>query len=144
MRVFVIALALAAAACVPPTAPAAPETEAPAPAPTAEAGPYSNAWDSDEFSRFRHTLQAPSGGAHMLTLTATTDSPGGETVAVYLAGPDGEPLTGWRMFVVASTRGETATEELEFPESGAQPVVVVVENASGRRLAGAYTLSVAP
>lgn len=145
MRAFLTVLAFAAAACSPPSAPApaAPETEAAA-APAADPGPYSNAWDSDDFSRFQHTLQAPSGGVHMLTLTATTNSPGGETVAVYLAGPDGEPLTGWRMFVVASTRGETATEELEFPESGVQPVVVVVENASGRRLAGSYTLSVAP
>ena len=148
-RILVAAAIVAVAACSPPGAPApepaaeeaaADETTAVAP----DRGPYANSWDSNDFSRFRHTLQAPSGGEHMLTLSATTNSPGGETVAVYLAGPDGEPLTGWRMFVVASTRGETETQMLEFPEGGAQPVVVVVENASGRQLAGNYTLTVAP
>lgn len=148
MRTILVALAIAAAAaCTPPSTPApeaAESEEAAAPAPAPEPGPYANAWDSNEFSRFQHTLQAPSGGAHTLTLSATTNSPGGETVAVYLAGPGGEPLTGWRMFVVASTRGETATEVLEFPEGGAQAVVVVIENASGQRLAGNYTLTVGP
>jgi hypothetical protein len=148
MRTILVAAAVAAvAACTPPSAPA-PEAsgseEAAAPAPAPEPGPYANSWDSDDFSRFQHTLQAPSGGPHTLTLTATTNSPGGETVAVYLAGPGGEPSTGWRMFVVATTRGETATEVLEFPDGGVQPVVVVIENASGQRLAGSYTLSVVP
>jgi hypothetical protein len=138
MRTILVAAAVAAvAACTPPSAPA-PEAsgseEAAAPAPAPEPGPYANSWDSDDFSRFQHTL----------TLTATTNSPGGETVAVYLAGPGGEPSTGWRMFVVATTRGETATEVLEFPDGGVQPVVVVIENASGQRLAGSYTLSVVP
>ncbi len=146
--ILIVSLLFAAAACTPPaeTPPpeAAPAVEAPAEAPVeAEAGPYTNAWSSAEFSTFHHTLQAPSGGAHTLTLQAQTDSPGGETVAVYLAGPSGEPQTGWRMFVIATTRGETATESVDFPADGALPVVVVVENASNRTFSGTYTLSVA-
>jgi hypothetical protein len=52
-------------------------------------------------------------------------------------------MTGWRMFVIATTRGGSATGVLEFPANGeGVPVVVVVENAGGRRHAGAYSLTV--
>lgn len=145
MRIALASLLFVAAWACSPTAPTSPPAP-PAPSPAqsaAEHGPYENAWDSSEFSTFHHTLAAPAGGIHTLTLQAVTNSPGGETVAVYRAGPDGEPLTGWRMFVVASTRGETRSEALEFPSDGVQPVVVVVENASGRRFSGRYTLTFA-
>jgi hypothetical protein len=137
---MVLSLAVVAG-CSPPLSPP-PPASAPTNSADAEQGPYENAWDSDTFSTFHHALGAPSGGVHTLTLRAVTDSPGGETVAIYLPGPTGEPLTGWRMFVVASTRGETATETMEFPDNGVQPVVVVIENASGRRFSGRYTLTV--
>ncbi|MGQ0533904.1 MAG: hypothetical protein ACT4OF_14625 [Caulobacteraceae bacterium] len=147
MMRFWIALALAtAAACTPPastTAPAeAPASEAPS-APSANLGPYTNTWDSAEFSRFRHTLRAATPGAHMITLQALTDSPGGETVAVYPVGADGERRTVRIAFVVADTGGSSAEESVEIPAEGL-PVEVVVENAGGRRHAGGYTITVAP
>lgn len=145
MRRLIIALAFAVAgACTPPAAetPAAPEAP---PAETVDLGPYSNSWESAEFSRFEHVLHAPGPGAHTLTLSAQTNSPGGETVAVYPVGPDGLPSTARIMFVVATTVGNSETAELVFPPDGAgAPVVVVVENASGRVLSGSYTLSVGP
>jgi hypothetical protein len=49
------------------------------------------------------------------------------------------------MFVIADHDGQDGTAQLEFPASGAGvPVMVVVENAGGRRHAGSYTLTVAP
>jgi hypothetical protein len=144
MRMLLVALALGAAACSPPAAPPpeAPAAEAP-PAPVSEFGPYSNAWDSDGLSGFRHTLSAPTPGAHTLTLQATTTSPGGETVAVYPIGSDGARQTTRIMFLIADTDGSSESESVEIP-AGGLPVEVIVENASGRRFAGSYTLTVAP
>ncbi len=144
MRTMLIALALTAAACSPPasTEPA----EAPAPVaetPAAALGPYMNTWDAAEFSRFRHTLHAATPGTHIVRLEAQTDSPGGETVAVYPVGPDGQPLTARIFFVVADRDGSSIEESVEIPTEGL-PVEVVVENAGGRRHAGSYTLTVAP
>jgi hypothetical protein len=135
MRIMFTVLALAMAACTPPAAEA--------PAVEADYGPYENVWDSAEFSRFDHTLHAPSPGAYVLTLSATTNSPGGETVAVYPIGESGEPETARIMFVIATTRGETETETVTIPEGGL-PIRVTVENASAQPLAGSYTLSLAP
>lgn len=144
MRAFLISLAVVAAACSPPaTAP----SEEPAPASEAatdlDLGPYTNTWDAAEFSRFRHTLHAPAPGWYLLTLHALTDSPGGETVAVYPIGPDGNPRTARIMFVVADRGGESRQERVEIPSEGL-PVAVAVENAGGRRHAGAYTLTLEP
>ncbi len=146
MRVLLAASLLAiAAACSPP---AETKTEAPAPvaeapaAPTADLGPYTNTWDSDQFSRFRHTLNSATPGPNSLTLTAQTDAGGGETVAVYPIGPDGERRTVRLIFGVADIDGTTGTETVDIPAEGL-PVEVVVENAGGRRHAGAYTLTVA-
>jgi hypothetical protein len=146
MRTLLIASLFAlAAACSPP----AQKAEAPAPAPEAPAapavdlGPYTNSWDSDQFSRFRHTLNAATPGANTLTLTAQTDAGGGETVAVYPIGPDGERRTVRLIFVVADIDGTTGTESVDIPSEGL-PVEVVVENAGGRRHAGTYTLTVGP
>jgi len=150
MRViFTAAIAFAfAAACAPPADTTADTAETPTAADdardvAADLGPYTNSWNADEFSRFSHTLHAPAPGEYQLTLSGTTDSPGGETVAVYPVGPDGAPLTTRIMFVVVTTHGEAATENVTIPAEGL-PVVVTVENASGRRLAGEYTLIVAP
>ena len=143
MKRVLAALLLAAAACSPAAetteTPAASETPA-AEAPAADLGPYANSWDAAEFSRFRHTLQAASPGAHTLTLHAQTDSPGGETVAVYPIGPDGEAETARILFVIADRDGESRSENVEVPAEGLS-VQVAVENASGRRLAGSYTLT---
>jgi hypothetical protein len=149
LSICAVITAMSLAACGPaetpePPPPAeealtAPETPA---APALDPGPYTNAWDSAEFTTFNHTLAASGAGPHTLTLHAQTNSPGGETVAVYLADATGAPQTGWRMFVIATTQGETATETVEFPQSGALPVAVVIENASGRAFAGTYTLTV--
>lgn len=142
MRVVLIASLLAlAAACSPP---AETKTEAPAPAaeaPAVDLGPYTNSWDSDQFSRFRHTLNAGTPGSNSLTLTAQTNAGGGETVAVYPIGPDGERRTVRLIFVIADMDGTTGAETVDIPAEGL-PVEVVVENAGGRRHAGSYTLTV--
>ncbi|MEZ5994470.1 MAG: hypothetical protein R3C25_01815 [Hyphomonadaceae bacterium] len=146
MRNSLAALCLiVAASCSPPQQPSsAPAGAGAADAPTVAEAPetYVNAWSADVFSTFHHSLRAPSGGAHTVTISAETNSPGGETVAVYLPDADGRPMTGWRLFVVASTRGETESRALDFPASGVQPVVVVVENASGRTFEGHYSITV--
>ncbi len=144
-RLLAFLVLAAAAACSPPTAPPA-ETPAPteAPAvPAADLGPHANSWDSAEFSRFRHTLNVAAPGPHRLTLQATTDSSGGETVVVYPVGDDGERRTVRLMFVIADHDGSSVEETVEIPTEGL-PVEVVVENAGGRRHAGTYTLTVAP
>ncbi|MEZ5957731.1 MAG: hypothetical protein R3C27_11040 [Hyphomonadaceae bacterium] len=148
MRTPIVASAFVLAACSPAAEmPAAepPASETPAaemPAPAADMGPYTNSWHSAEFSRFRHTLNAAP-GSYDLTITATTDSPGGETVAVYPIGPEGVPATARVMFVIATTRGGAETERVTIPVEGL-PVEVVVENAAGRAFAGSYTLALAP
>jgi hypothetical protein len=147
MRIILALAFMAAAACSPaPTAPAPaaeePVAEAPA-APPVDMGPYTNSWDAAAFSRFQHLLNAPSPGAHTLTLVATTNSPGGETVAVYPVGADGRRSGARILFVVADGDGTTGQERVEIPAEGL-PVEVVVENAGGRRHAGSYTLTIAP
>jgi hypothetical protein len=145
MRKYLAVLALALAACSPQQpapAEAPPPAEAPA-APAVDMGPYTNTWDAAEFSRFRHTLHAATPGAHTLTLQATTDSSGGETVAVYPVGADGERETVRIVFVIADMDGTREEGNVDIPAAGL-PVEVVVENAGGRRHAGTYTLTIAP
>jgi len=146
MRVIVAALALIVAACGQSTEAQRPETP-PAPpaaapeAPAADLGPYTNAWDSAEFSRFQHTLNAAEPGTRTLRLRAQTDAPGGETVAVYPLRPDGSRGSPRIVFVVADTDGEEAQATWEIPVDGLG-VQVAVENAGGRRHSGTYTLTV--
>jgi hypothetical protein len=109
----------------------------------------SNRWDSDQPTTFRHTLEgAP--GRKTLRIDATTSAGGGETVAVYPAGPGGERGKVRILFVIATTQGNTRTGTVTLPEPrrgeavGRLPIVVVVENASGRRNSGEYTLTLAP
>jgi len=155
MRSTIAALSLAAlAACTQPqdakqeTTPAAAEETSAAPAPPASepaaAGPYANAWNSSEFSTFRHVLDGPSGGRHTIELRAQTNSPGGETVRVYRQTPAGERGASI-LFVIATVRGSSETAPLDFPETDPSvPVIVVVENASNRTFAGSYTISILP
>ncbi len=145
MQKMLVALAVFAfAGCTPPAPPAETETPPVAVAP-ADLGPYQNSWDSAEFSRFRHSLNAPTGGRHELTLQAVTDAPGGETVAVYPVGADGAVATTRIMFVIATTVGNSETGTLDFATDIPLPieVEVVVENAGGRRSTGTYTLTIA-
>ena len=144
-RIWVALALAAAAACTPPATTTAP-TETPAAetvAPAADLGPYTNTWDAAEFSRFRHTLRAAEPGARTLTLQAQSDSSGGETVAVYPVGADGERRTVRIAFVVADADGSSREESVDIPAEGL-PVEVVIENAGGRRHAGAYTLTISP
>jgi hypothetical protein len=141
MKIFVAVFVVLAAACSPPAA------EAPAPAetvaPAADLGPYTNTWDASEFSRFRHALSVETPGTHTLTLQASTNSPGGETVAVYPIALSGGPATERILFVIADTDGTSGEAQVEIP-SGGLPVAVAVENASGRRFNGNYTITIAP
>lgn len=148
MRLTLAALLAAAlAACSPAPAPSATDDyetgSAPAPA-NADWGPYENSWDSAAFTTFQHSLNVAEPGPHEVTIWAQTDSPGGETVAMYQLDADGRRMGG-RVFVIATTRGESRSEILEFPADGrSMPVEVVVENASGNRYAGRYTITIAP
>lgn len=138
MRTLLVALLFAAAACSPPSAtpPAGEEAAQPA----ADMGPYANEWDSDQFSRFNHTLRAAAPGERTVVLEASTNG-GTDTVAVYPADASGERAGARLLFVIATTGGNRETAQVAIPEDGL-PVVVVVENASGRRNSGNYTLTV--
>ena len=142
MRTLAIALVFAAAACSPPATTEAPETPA-AEESAVDYGPYANTWAAGEEASFRHTLHAETPGEHVVTIEARTESPGGETVAVYPIGPDGNPASPRVMFVIATVAGSSESTTVEFPASGeGVPVAVVVEH--DRRFGGAYTLRVEP
>jgi len=146
MRIMFAVLAFGLIACTPPEAGAPAADAAPdaaAPEAAIDYGPYTNSWDSDAFSRFTHTLHAHEPGDYHLILTARTNSPGGETVAVYPIGPDGTPTTARILFVVAATTPQTRLEVVTIP-AGGLPVAVTVENASGRRLSGEYSIEITP
>ena len=112
-------------------------------------GELSNSWRSSSRSRFHHVLEgAP--GRYRLTIRATTSSPGGETVAVYpqtSAGERGSPRIG---FVIATTQGNAEEMFVTIPQppegqtQGSLPIVVDVENASGREYSGNYSLELQP
>lgn len=143
MRLLLIVFALAAASCSPPAATTSPAPEAPSapPAPAVDLGPYTNSWDAAEFSRFNHVVHAATPGAHDLRINATTNSTGGETVAVYPLREDGSRGGSRIVFVIADTDGQSEAGPVTIPEAGL-PVEVVVENAAGRRHQGNYTLTV--
>ena len=108
-----------------------------------------NHWDSDKASTFTHVLQG-SPGRRVLRIDATTTASGGETVAVYPMAADGGRGRARILCVIATVQGNSRTGAVTLPaappgETVARlPVVVVVENASGRRNAGDYTLTLAP
>ncbi len=109
----------------------------------------SNRWDADQPTTFRHTLEGTA-GRKQLRIDATSSATGGETVAVYPVGPDGQRGTARILFVIATRQGNTRSGAVTLPapprgESFSRlPIVVVVENASGRRNSGEYTLTLAP
>lgn len=112
-------------------------------------GDLANTWRSSTRSRFHHVLKAAP-GRHRLTIQATTTSPGGETVAVYPQTGGGE-RGGVRIgFVVATRAGNAEEMFVTIPQPGegetlgSLPIVVDVENASGREYSGRYSLALAP
>ena len=111
--------------------------------------PLSNSWSSAEFSRFTHVLEGPP-GTHTLIIDARTDSPGGETVAVYPQTQHGRRGSPRLLTVIATRQGNSAegTVRLPAPAAGESvarlPIMVVVENASGRLYSGDYRLTFVP
>ena len=95
------------------------------------------------------TCSKPNPGKVTLTLNAKTTASGGETVAVYFADEQGNRKTGWRLFVIATGNGNSASKSVVIPNPKANhktskvPLVVVVENAkSGKMRSGDYALTV--
>ena len=107
-----------------------------------------NSWDSSTRSRFHHTIEAPPGRVR-LRIEARTTASGGETVAIYPSA-HGDRGRVRIMFVIATTRGHTATGYATVPrpaageQTGRLPIVVDVENAGGRRHQGNYCITVHP
>ena len=105
-----------------------------------------NRWSASGFTSYHHVLVGRP-GRHTLSLYGCSSAGGGETVAVYLTGPDGRRKTGWKHFVIATRNGNSraGTVTLPAPAQGQVmsrlPVIVVVENASGRPHVGEYRLS---
>ncbi len=105
-----------------------------------------NRWSASGFTSYHHVLVGKP-GRHTLSLYGCSSAGGGETVAVYLTGPDGLRKTGWKHFVIATRNGNSraGTVTLPPPAQGQTmsklPVIVVVENASGRPHVGEYRLS---
>ena len=113
-----------------------------------QVGPFANSWNSDRPTQFSHVIDAEPGTV-TLTLKAKTTASGGETVAVYFADAQGNRKTGWRLFVIATRNGNSASKSVVIPKAKANhtskvPLVVVVENASGKMHSGDYTLTVSP
>ncbi len=112
-----------------------------------QVGPFSNSWNSDRPTQFSHVLDAEPGKV-TLTLKAKTTASGGETVAVYFADAQGNRKTGWRLFVIATRNSNGASKSVVIPKPKANhktskvPLIVVVENASGKMHSGDYTLTV--
>jgi len=110
---------------------------------------FSDRWDSGGFSTFRHTIEGTP-GRKQIRLDATTTAGGGETVAVYPVAADGQRGKARILFVIATTRGNTRAGSITLPPPprgetlSRLPVMVVVENASGRAHWGEYTLTVSP
>lgn len=106
-----------------------------------------NRWNANDYTTFRHVIEGPPGKVN-LSLKACTDASGGETVAVYLMDRNGARKTGWRMFVIATRKGNARSGSLTLPMPARGqtlsklPIMVVVENASGRPHVGEYQLTV--
>ena len=106
-----------------------------------------NRWQSDRYTSFRHMIEGPPGRVN-LVLDACTSASGGETVAVYPVDRRGVRKTPRIMFVIATLRGNARSASLVLPKPprgqriSKMPIMVVVENASGRPHTGAYRLTV--
>ena len=102
-------------------------------------------WNAAGFTTFKQVIVGRPGKRN-LSLYGCSSASGGETVAVYLAGPDGERKTGWRHFVIATRNGNSRTGTVTLPKAAPGqtltrlPVVIVVENASGKPSVGELRL----
>ena len=102
-------------------------------------------WSGTGFTTFKRVLVGRP-GKHALGLYGCSSAGGGETVAVYLAGADGERKTGWRHFVIATRNGNNRVGTITLPKAAAGqtlsrlPIVIVVENASGKPHVGELRL----
>ena len=107
----------------------------------------SNRWDADRPSTFAHVVESTP-GKKTITLDARSDAAAGQTVSVYPAAP-GSAL-GRLLSVTATAQGGTRTVPLTVPPPPPGqsltrvPLAVVIENATGRRQTGEYTLTVSP
>lgn len=124
-------------------------SEAPAPAPRfGGPGALVRSWDSLRPVRFDHVIEGHSGPVTLILDGRTLD--GNQTVAVYRADANGVRITGWRLFVITTRDGNSATGTLTLPRPkegesvGRQPLIVMVENHSGRRSRGEFALRMVP
>lgn len=110
-----------------------------------EEGVIGARWSATGFTTFKRVLVGRP-GKHALGLYGCSSAGGGETVAVYLAGADGERKTGWRHFVIATRNGNNKVGTITLPKAAPGqtlsrlPIVIVVENASGKPHAGELRL----
>lgn len=111
-------------------------------------GAYTQSWDSMRPVRFEHVIEGPPGPVTLLLDGRTLD--GNQTVSVYRVDRYGVRVPGWRMFVITTREGNRAAGTLTLPRPpegetiARQPVVIVVENHSGRRSQGEFALRVIP
>lgn len=109
---------------------------------------YTQSWDSMRPVRFEHVIEGPPGPVTLLLDGRTLD--GNQTVSVYRVDRYGVRVPGWRMFVITTREGNRAAGTLTLPRPpegetiARQPVVIVVENHSGRRSQGEFALRVIP
>lgn len=128
------------------------EEESPGSTGGSYAGVYSDAftqsWDSMRPVRFEHVIEGRPGPVTLLLDGRTLD--GNQTVAVYRVDRHGVRVPGWRMFVITTREGNRAAGTLTLPRPpegetvARQPVVIVVENHSGRRSQGEFALRAVP
>lgn len=109
---------------------------------------FSESWDSMRPVRFEHVIEGPPGPVTLILDGRTVD--GNQTVAVYLVDRNGVRIPGWRLFVITTREGNSATGTITLPPPpegqtiARQPVVIAVENLSGRRSRGEFALRVVP
>ena len=112
-------------------------------------GAYVERWDSMRPVRFEHVVEGPPGPVTLILEGRTLD--GNQTIAVYRVDRNGVRIPGWRLFVITTRDGNSATGTLTLPRVrtggatlGRQRVAVMVENHSGRRSRGEFALRVVP
>ena len=103
----------------------------------------SDRWESNQSAEFTHVLQGRP-GVRLVRIDAVTIAGEPVTVSVYPGKPDGSRGEPRLLTASATLQGDSRAFPVELPPPGRLPIVVVVENASGKRSVGEYTLTVAP